>query len=448
MQVKADTVKDPNEMATQQHSNELVIGNPKFLNGDRQSAWYPFHASFSPRFVMGLLSSARRNRQLTVLDSWNGTGTTTASAFRLGYNAYGFDLNPAMVVIARARCIESARVDSIERTTNRIIKEITDADDRSLPDDDALGRWFSPGSFTLLRTIECAIHRTILKSEVNLRLARPLDSLSPLACFFYVALFDTVRSLLTRFLGSNPTWIRAPQDPRQRLRPSAGVLQEAFTGSCASLARRLRCEQNRKQPIGNYPRILLGSSESIPLPSRSIDLVVSSPPYCTRIDYGIATLPELAVLGYRHTPEVEALRKTLMGTPTVHRPSQPISPDWGTTCVQFLNEVANHPSKASTSYYLKTFTQYFSALYNSTTELARVLRPQGRCVLVVQDSFYKDLYTDLAGMTSEMATRRAFSLERRVDFDVPTTLARVNNGARRYRHDFSAKETVLVLRRR
>ena len=44
--------------------------------------------------------------------------------------------------------------------------------------------------------------------------------------------------------------------------------------------------------------ILVGSSIDIPINDNYLDCILTSPPYCTRIDYAIATMPELAVLGY------------------------------------------------------------------------------------------------------------------------------------------------------
>ncbi|MDQ0340574.1 tRNA G10 N-methylase Trm11 [Caldalkalibacillus uzonensis] len=39
----------------------------------------------------------------TVMDPWNGTGTTTDVAEQMGYFAIGLDINPVMVLIAKGR---------------------------------------------------------------------------------------------------------------------------------------------------------------------------------------------------------------------------------------------------------------------------------------------------------------------------------------------------------
>jgi DNA modification methylase len=56
-----------------------------------------------------------------------------------------------------------------------------------------------------------------------------------------------------------------------------------------------------------FIKIDCASSQSIPLPNSFIDLVVTSPPYCTRIDYAVATSPELALLGCSMKKDLKAL---------------------------------------------------------------------------------------------------------------------------------------------
>ena len=62
--------------------------------------------------------------------------------------------------------------------------------------------------------------------------------------------------------------------------------------------------------------ITLGSTSAGALDGIVADLILGSPPYCTRIDYVISTLPELAVLGYCNE-DLAVLRASMLGTPTM-----------------------------------------------------------------------------------------------------------------------------------
>ena len=48
-----------------------------------------------------------------VVDPWNGAGTTTAAAAAFGLTAMGYDINPAAVVIGRARLLGSDVANSL-----------------------------------------------------------------------------------------------------------------------------------------------------------------------------------------------------------------------------------------------------------------------------------------------------------------------------------------------
>ena len=73
----------------------------------------------------------------------------------------------------------------------------------------------------------------------------------------------------------------------------------------------------------------MASSENLPVRRGVIDFVLSSPPYCTRIDYGVATSAELAVLGYPVDTRLRELRGRLIGTPTIHAETPDPTASWG-----------------------------------------------------------------------------------------------------------------------
>jgi hypothetical protein len=189
--------------------------------------------------------------------------------------------------------------------------------------------------------------------------------------------------------------------------------------------------------------IRVASSEKLPVPQGTIDFVLSSPPYCTRIDYGIATLPELAVIGFEVNRRLGELRARLIGTPTVHADIPEPSTSWGNTCVELLERIRDHRSKAAKAYYYKTYIQYFAAMARSFSEVSRCLRRRATCVLVVQDSYFKDMRIDLATIFAEMAEGASLQLRRQADFPISRTFGSVNSGSRNYRTASSATESVL-----
>ena len=329
--------------------------------------------------------------------------------------------------------------DSIAPLTEDLVGHARGIDAGTGRDDDPLLAWFDPHSAQEARNIERAIRHVLAASAVPCRQSvEHLDGISALAAFFYVALFDAVRSNLGAFVGTNPTWIKTPSAVQASL--ASGGLYASFRHASDVLTQKLRVQQP-SDPT-SQATVDLATSSAMPIGDASATAIITSPPYCTRIDYVIATRPELAVLGLS-SEAVRSLRSQMIGTPTVAAEVPPPNPAWGPAANTLITRVAAHPSRASGTYYRKYFLQYLASMWQSFSELHRVLSPHGHAVIVVQDSFYKDVQVDLARIFIEMGESVGFALQARHDFVVTSTKAAINRKARAWRSAFAATESIL-----
>lgn len=273
--------------------------------------------------------------------------------------------------------------------------------------------------------------------------SKNVASLSDLAAFFYTALFRTLRTLGSVFAASNPTWMKVASSYRHRLRPDRDRILSIFEKEVSFMVDTME-EEATCGSADAAVSISVGSSEAIALGEDSADLILSSPPYCTRLDYAVATRLELALMGYSQETFTK-LRRSLIGSVTVEKVTTEPSPLWGATCSRFLGQVKGHTSKASRTYYYKSHVQYFRSIWNSLSEIKRVLKTRGVCVLVVQDSYYKDIHNDVPQILTEMANANRLELFHRANFSSFRTLAGINPGVRQYRSQFGATESVLCL---
>ncbi len=208
-------------------SNSLV--NPKRRHGT--FLLHDFYAGYNPAFVGSVLDLFDLPSESVVFDPWNGSGTTTRVASQHGFEAIGFDINPTMIVIARATCADkntfSESVPSLVETILHSKPHVSGVSQHTFPlvgkklktlASEPLELWFSAPTARLLRTLEKRLFLCLASSSHN------LQDLSPLAAFFYVAFFNTVRTLVNPFCGSNPTWVKIAKCPRRR---------SEFSGACA-----------------------------------------------------------------------------------------------------------------------------------------------------------------------------------------------------------------------
>ena len=180
--------------------------------------------------------------------------------------------------------------------------------------------------------------------------------------------------------------------------------------------------------------ILNVDSKKLNIKSNTIDLVITSPPYLTRIDYAVSTRLELEIIlgseGYK------SLRKEMMGTTTVPKVADEINKKWGPLCMDVLSSVTSHTSRASGSYYLKNKIRYFSDAYESLMEIFRVLKVGCSGYFVIQNSYYKEIEIPLYDIYCEMALSIGFSEAKCVREDqVKAIFGQINTKSKNYIKD-------------
>jgi hypothetical protein len=304
-------------------------------------SWYPYYAGFSRKFAEHVLRSAPLPSGATVLDPWSGSGTTTYVADHLGFHALGFDLNPVATLVASAKL---ARPDDCIHVVGLARRIARDAGSSAPPGNhrDPLTGWLMPSTVGVYRAIEDAVLADLATASGNVRACAANGSLPPLASFLLLALMRAARSIAGIRTTTNPTWVikeRENRVKRSALGPSWALTVEAMANDLVGVrsANSARSE-NR-----------LADAASLPLSDGEIDFALTSPPYCTRIDYVVSTSFELAALGIgRDTAEFENLRRSSMGTPLVREAVLPEPRhEWPSTVKALLNAIRTHASKAA-----------------------------------------------------------------------------------------------------
>lgn len=427
--------------------DRLQITSPK-RNSRLQTGWegfFPYYAGYPEAFARALLESAKLNAGAVVLDPWNGSGTTTYTAARLGLAAHGSDLNPVMVIVARARLLSPHEADSLEPLAQRIVR-CAKTPKKSPSSADPLTWWFTPNTTKVLRAIERSIRRHLVGQLTLSSTGTNLDRLSGIAATFYVALFSVCRDMAARYQASNPTWMRRPGESELRAWASRDTIVDRFTAKLVEMATALTDRTMQGNLLAPEPAgcdIRLSDTTTSPLPPNSVDLILTSPPYCTRIDYTAATRIELAVLAPLLDASWQELGRQMIGSTRVPLHDIAVDDDWGPTCSAFLKALYRHPSKASKGYYYKTHLDYFEKMGRSLTNLAGALKKNAGAIFVVQDSFYKEIHNDLPTIIAEMAEARGLVLSRREDFYFARSMSGINPRSRAYERGTGATEAVL-----
>lgn len=409
---------------------------------------YPYYAGFSEDFVHDVLRRSNLPQGARVLDPWNGSGTTVKAASQAGVDAHGFDLNPVMVAVARARLCTAADFTLATGSLSES-SSVPAQEGASVADTDPLEDWVEPATASELRSLISEIIEIESTTYINdiCAINTRVDTLPAWRCLMLVAAFRALKTQLGFRDASNPTWTVVPAPTARRkldIEAVRAAISAELDGLQAILAPATLETRDNAEIISN---VRCSSSENLPLHEATVDLVVTSPPYCTRIDYAKATLFELALLGLSAKVVDAGLRRALIGTTAIRKDLPELDPRWGTSCIGVLDYTYSHSSKGSRSYYYKNLLQYFDSMFKSMKELARVCKSGAYLYIVVQESYYKEKKIDLPTILCEMGTSVGISTRNEVAFPVRLSMVNINTKSRRYRQHSDVDEKVLILQR-
>ena len=418
--------------------------SPKQPTLVKKRDWYPYYAGFTERFV-GAVISKHFADTISVVDPWSGSGTTTLVCARSGIPSTGLDVNPALTVIARARLTPHYCQQDIPQLANRIMKAARDLVVESNTKD-PLCRWMRAEAVCRVRAIQEAIH-LLMATDARLPdrgdVASLVDDWSELVCFFYSALFAAVRDLLGQFRTTNPMWLKNPLSERSKIDISWCTLTNSYIEHINYLKERLKLDIDANSL--RYATLHTASANSLNFPDGHFGGALTSPPYATRVDYVMGTLPELAVLDL-DADLLQQLRKQTTGSPVVSG-----------VCTKFeyseiaseyaqslLDVIEKHPSKGSRRYYLPWMRNYIVGLQAGISEIVRTVHPAGVICIVVQDSYYKAVPISLQRIVIETLSQLGRSLDDRSDFAATTLRSRMNPRSRRHLATRRNTESLLV----
>ncbi len=390
--------------------------------------WHPYYAGYSESFVLTVLKAEKIGPNDIVLDPWMGSGTTGLVCQKQNINCLGADINPIMSSFAAAKSnaiLSELDINGIDILEN-IIKKY---------------KYDSRRLVKKIKSTDIAIEHL---KKLRISIADffgdnpPSIEVDPLQSFFYSVLFYTSRKSLAIRSGSNPTWVNNKEFESTS---STIDLISDFKNNYLLMFQQLKNYFENVDATSLY-KIYCADCKSLPIEDNTVDIIISSPPYLTRIDYAASTKFELQLL---FSPEdYLKIRQKTMGTTTVPKNAVPINQLWGEICSEVLFQVKNHKSVASDTYYLKNKSRYFSDAYNSLMEIFRVLKTGKSAYLVLQNSYYKEIEIPLYDIYCEMATNIGYSTSKVVKEEkVRASIGQINPKSTAYLKDKVYYEKII-----
>ncbi len=371
--------------------NNLLRGDLSFKEGNKHLIHnlHAFAAKFPPQLPYYFIQSLTIPGE-TVLDPMVGSGVTIIEAWLHHRNAIGVDLDPLARLISRVRTwqYDSKIVD--EKGSQLIhnareLLQLTYFPQKLLEERDDITKsfinfWFEPSVQIELSALILAI-----KQETD-------EYIKDLFLMIFSSIIITKSggvSLARDLAHTRPHKVgdKSPKSP--------------ITIFSYQLKKAIRAIKEIESLQTGKAEVIAGDCRSLPLPTGSVDLIVTSPPYANAIDYMRANKFSLVWFG-EDIKSLSILRSQYIG-----------SEKWGNGYnVEFPQNVESvlNDLKQKDVTKAKILKKYYSDMETAFKEMRRVLKPERAAIIVVGPSTMRGLKIETHNHLASIASNVGFSL--------------------------------------
>lgn len=340
--------------------------------------WYRYSAGYSATWAADEVRRALERGETKVLDPFAGSGTTLLAADEAGAPSHGFEAQPFVWRVCRAKLRWDADPGHLLSAAARIVEGLPAHRAAAGEPGELVRRCFDPGT---------ALDLTALARAVEAE-----DAAEATRDLLWLALVAIVRRC--SHAGTAPWQYVLPS--RRKAHVAASV-PHAFLAQVHDMADDMRAVQ-REGRARRSDVELLDAREAGRSRERGFTLVLTSPPYANNYDYADATRLELTVLGeisgwgglksYRrdlivscsqHAGGLGRSTGDLLSSPLL----DPVREDLSAACARLTEVKEAHGGRKA---YDRMVAAYFDGMARHWSEVAKVLAPGARLCYVVGDS--------------------------------------------------------------
>ena len=333
---------------------------------------HPFPARMAPELAIDRLRDLPEPS--VVLDPMAGSGTVVRHAADMGHVAIGFDTDPLAVLISQVWTTPVCE-KAIQRVYRRILGKALARDplesrlpwiDEDQETQDFVDYWFGKEQQRDLRCISSAILEEAASAESEQESA-----------YLNVLKVALSRIIVTKEQRASLARDTSHSRPHKVAKNSDYKVFPGFDKSVLEVCRRLRVNPPRVQG-----EVALGDARRLTMKDKSVDMVITSPPYLNAIDYIRGHRLSLVWLGYQ-VSELRTIRSESVGAER--------APDADQDCIDAVVEAMGCLAKLPTRHrgMVKRYAYDVNCIVK---EIARVLKPGALATFVIGNSCLKDVF--------------------------------------------------------
>ena len=334
---------------------------------------HPFPARMAPSIVWESLPD--NGKRLRVLDPMAGSGTTLVSARVKGHQAIGFDTDPLALLIARAWCSDidpdrlKHRSNLVLERAQRLSKCLTSEQAYPIHADEEtrsfIRFWFDDRNRIQLTSLYRCISRVHDSREKVL-----------LWCAFS-------RLIITKKSGASLAMDISHSRPHRKYEESPIRPFDKFHHAVDYIIEKSPFSYNQTKA----PAVIIrhGDVRNLPFKGNSVDMVITSPPYLNAIDYIRGHKFSLVWMGYS-IAILRSIRSDNIGTERSGTLAE-------TNLIQNALKKMIGAQKLDRKF-SGMVARYISDMNRVFYELKRVLKKNGKAIIVIGDSMISGVFVN------------------------------------------------------
>ena len=359
---------------------------------------HPFPARMAPSLALDVVSECQK--PLRILDPMSGSGTVLAVARSKGHYTVGVDLDPLAVLISRV-WTTAIDIEAVQDSASSVIEHARRIFS-SLPTRDAYPKdadsetrqftryWFDDYARRQLASLATAIEQT---QETTIRDA--------LWCAFS-------RLIISKQSGASLAMDLSHSRPHRKFRRAPAKPFRKFLSAVDRVAS--NCIDIKCKDCAPDTQVYEGDARHLELKDKSVDLVITSPPYLNAIDYLRCSKFSLIWMGYS-VGDIRRLRSTSVGTEV----GMNACDDRETQ--RILSDLELQPTLQARQQAM--LARYIYDMKLAVGESSRVLAGHGRAVYVVGENTVRGTFIPNAKIVEAVALAAGLNCTARRTRELP-----------------------------
>lgn len=401
------------------------------FRGERTKSYthgiHAYPAMFIPQVARRLLETYSEKDD-TICDIFCGSGSALVESKLLGRNAYGIDLNPLAIFLAKTKTtpINPQKLTKEYITLLDRVEKIKDKDIQK-PNFKNIDFWFKEKVITRLAKLKKAICEIKDESIRN---------------FFMVAFSETVRYSSNTKTGEFKL-VRIKHDRLEKHDPDVfGIFRKRVEKNIAGML-----EFYKDSDKSAWTKIIYGdSSKDNGIKKNSIDCIITSPPYGdsrTTVAYGqFSRLSSQWIDMFENPDDASSVDNDLLGGKATKNLAHALSSDY---LKESLEKISKRDEKRA-----RDVLSFYIGLNDCLKQAYTILKPKKYFCLVIGNRLVKQVRIPTDFIIAELAEKIGFSCEDIIVRNIPSKRMPTKNSPTNIvgaLEETMNKESIVILRK-